>query len=79
MDQGTSRITLNATITALRFLFEVTPGRKEAVEKLSTVPAPRKLPSVLSREEVRQLLDATTCLKYKATYAEVIQETKKLA
>ncbi len=69
VDQGTSRITMNATITALRFLFEVTLDRKDVVEKLSTVPVPRKLPKILSREEVRQLLDATTNLKYKAAFA----------
>ena len=69
VDQGTSRITLNATITALRFLFEVTLGRKGVVDKLQTVPVPRKLPTILSREEVRRLLEATTTLKYKAAFA----------
>jgi len=68
-DQGTSPITLNATITVLRFLFEVTLDRKDVVEKLSTVPVPRKLPVVLSREEVHRLLEATTNLKYKAAFA----------
>lgn len=69
VDQGTSRITINATITALRFLFDVTLGRKDVVERLQTVPVPRKIPQVLSREEVRRLLDATTNLKYKAAFA----------
>ena len=68
-DHGTSRITLNTTITALRFLFEVTLDRQGVVDKLKTVPVPRKLPIVLSRDEVRRLLDATTCLKYKAIFA----------
>ena len=49
-DQGTSRITINTTITALRFFFEVTVGEKTVVGKLKTVPVPRKLPVVLSRE-----------------------------
>ena len=30
-DKGTSRITINATITALRFFFEVTVGNKDIV------------------------------------------------
>jgi site-specific recombinase XerD len=68
-DQGTSRITLNATITALRFFFEVTLGDKAVVSKLNTVPVPRKLPVVLSREEVSRLLEATSSLKYKAAFA----------
>jgi len=69
LDQGTSRITLNATVTALRFLFEVTLDSKDVVDKLNTVPVPRKLPNVLSREEVSRLLEATTSLKYKAAFS----------
>ena len=51
-DTGTSRITINTTITGLRFFFEVTVGDKNIVGKLKTVPVPRRLPVVLSREEV---------------------------
>ena len=68
-DQGTSRITINTTITALRFFFDVTVGDKNIVDKLQTVPVPRKLPVVLSREEVSRLLEATTSLKYKAAFS----------
>jgi site-specific recombinase XerD len=68
-DQGTSRITINATITALRFFFEVTVGDQSIASKLKTVPVPRKLPVVLSREEVSRLLEATSSLKYKAAFA----------
>ncbi len=66
---GTSRITINTTITALRFFFEVTVGDKNIVGKLKTVPVPRKLPMVLSREEVSRLLEATSSLKYKAAFS----------
>ena len=68
-DKGTSRITINATITALRFFFEVTVGDKEVAGKLNTVPVPRRLPVVLSREEVARLLEATSNLKYKAAFS----------
>ncbi len=68
-DQGTSRITINATITALRFFFEVTVGDPSIASKLKSVPVPRKLPVVLSREEVSRLLEATSSLKYKAAFA----------
>jgi site-specific recombinase XerD len=68
-DQGTSRITINATITALRFFFEVTVGDQSIASKLKTVPVPRKLPVVLRREEVSRLLEATSSLKYKAAFA----------
>ncbi len=67
--QDTSRITINATVTALRFLFEVTLDRQGIVDKLKTVPVPRKLPNVLSRDEVRRLLESTASLKYKAAFS----------
>jgi integrase/recombinase XerD len=63
---GVSSITLNATITALRFFFQVTLDRSEVVRKLSRVHVPRKLPVVLSAEEVTNLLNAISSLKYKA-------------
>lgn len=67
--KGTSRITINATITALRFFFDVTVDNKDVVAKLSTVPVPRRLPIILSREEVSRLLEATHSLKYKAAFS----------
>ncbi len=68
-DKGTSGITINATMTALRFFFEVTIGDKEVAVRLNSVPVPRKLPVVLSREEVSRLLEATHSLKYKAAFS----------
>jgi site-specific recombinase XerD len=68
-NKGTSRITINATITALRFFFDMTVDNKDIVAKLSTVPVPRRLPIILSREEVSRLLEATHSLKYKAAFS----------
>jgi len=47
---GISPIMLNATITALRFFFQVTLDRADAMAKMSPVPVPHTLPVVLSRE-----------------------------
>ena len=55
----------NATVTALRFFFEVTLGRRGATDHLPFVREPRKLPVVLSPEEVARLLDAAPGLKYR--------------
>jgi integrase/recombinase XerD len=66
---GVSRISLNAAVTALRFFCEVTLGRAELMAKMSHVRVPRKLPVVLSPEEVERLLDAAPGLKYKAALA----------
>jgi len=66
VDRGISSITLNATITALRFLFVTTLNRADAMIKMSSVPVPRKLPTVLSRQEVTRLIDAAGNPKYRA-------------
>mgnify|MGYP006178243833 CR=1 FL=1 len=64
VDQGTSPITLNATLTGLKFFFGVTLGRGELMAKTSSVRVPQTLPVVLSREEVARLIGAVTNLKH---------------
>ena len=58
--------TVNQTISTLRFFFKITLGRPDLVERTAFVREPRKLPVVLSPEEVVRLLDAAPALKYKA-------------
>ena len=58
--------TINQTISTLRFFFMVTLGRPDLVERATFVREPRKLPVVLSPEEVARFLDAAPSLKYKA-------------
>ena len=64
VDQGTSPITLNATITGLKFFFDVTLDRNDLMSKMKPVFVPRTLPVVLSREEVSSLIVATKNLKH---------------
>jgi integrase/recombinase XerD len=64
VDLGTSPITLNATITGLKFFFDVTLDRAELMAKMKPVFVPRTLPVVLSREEVSALIAATRNLKH---------------
>ena len=66
VEQGVSSITLNATITGLKFFFDVTLDRPEAMKKMRHVYEPRKLPEVLSLEEVTRLVQAAGSLKYQA-------------
>lgn len=66
VDQGISPITLNATLTGLKFFFEVTLERPEAIARMSTVRVPRTLPVVLSRDEAARLIAAAGNLKYQA-------------
>jgi site-specific recombinase XerD len=64
VDRGTSPITLNATITGLKFFFDVTLGRIELMAKMQPVRVAQKLPVVLSRPEVARLIAAAPNLKH---------------
>lgn len=64
VDSGTSPVSLNAAITALKFFFEVTLGQGELMAKMQPVRVPRTLPVVLSREEVSRLIAAARNLKH---------------
>src|SRR3982074_684550 len=61
--------TINSTISALRFFFTVTLDRADAVRSLTFVHEPRKLPLVLSPEEVARFLEAAPGVKYKAAFS----------
>jgi integrase len=65
-NQGIGAATINSTVSALRFLFKVTLRRAETVDQLRYVRGPRKLPVVLSHDEVGRLLAFAPGLKYKA-------------
>src|SRR5690606_28743469 len=58
--------TMNSVVSALRFLFTQTLDRPDLARRLVRVSHPRKLPVVLSRDEVTRLLNATTCIKHQA-------------
>ena len=49
---GASATGMNAAVSALRFFFGVTLGRSDAQAGMTTVREPRKLPVILSPEEV---------------------------
>jgi site-specific recombinase XerD len=63
---GASATSMNSAVSALRFFFGVTLGRGDAEVGMTTVREPRRLPVVLSPEEVARLLDAAPGLKYRA-------------
>jgi integrase len=64
-DRGVSPNTLNATITGLKFLFEVTLDRADLMAKIRPVRVSRTLPVILSREEVGRLIEAARNLKHR--------------
>ena len=59
---------INSAVSALRFFFTVTLDRPDLARRLTVVPYPRRIPAVLSVEEVTLLLRVATP-KYKAAFA----------
>ena len=66
-ETGVRPPTINATVTALRFFFKVTLDTPETTRHLVFVHEPRKLPRVLTPEEVLRLLEAAPGPKHKAS------------
>jgi integrase/recombinase XerD len=65
-EAGVPTPTMNMIVSALRFLFTQTLDRPDLARKLVRTRHERKIPAVLSMEEVKRLLNATTCLKHQA-------------
>lgn len=67
-ETGVHPPTMNASVAALRFFFKVTLDRPDIARHLTGVRQPRKLPAVLSPDEVARLLDCAPGpgLKYQA-------------
>ena len=65
-ENGVGVATRNQTVATVRFFFRVTLKRHDIVEHTHFIHEPRKLPVVLSPEEVARLLNAAPGLKYKA-------------
>ncbi|WP_140635981.1 tyrosine-type recombinase/integrase [Methylibium rhizosphaerae] len=65
VDTGISAITINATITGLKFFCEATLRRPELMTHMQSVREPRTLPVVLSRNEVARLIAAASNLKHR--------------
>jgi len=68
IDQGLARSTCVLVRNALRHLFTDTLGRPDCVEQLPRPKGEKKLPVVLSREEVQRMFSVVTNLKQKALF-----------
>lgn len=66
VNQGATTSTINGLLSGLHFLFDVTLDNPSVLRQMSTIYEPRKIPVVLSQQEIKQLLDAAVSLKYKA-------------
>ena len=63
---GISWAALNQTVCALRFFYGITLGHGEIPERIPYAREPRKLPVVLSADEVVRFLEAVPSLKTRA-------------
>ena len=66
VEQGDSAITVNATLSGLTFFFDKTLDPPERLKKIQRLYEPRKIPEILSVQEVTRLLNAAGSLKYTA-------------
>ena len=64
VDHGVSPASLNSAISGLKFFFSVTLDRPETMTKMQPVHLPRKLPEIMSPDEVRRLIAAAGNLKH---------------
>ena len=64
-----SRPTCIQVVCALRFFYTYTLDRKIAIERIPFPRRERKLPLILSREEVKALLEASHNLRHRALLA----------
>jgi site-specific recombinase XerD len=65
-DQHVCWSTFNQTVAGLRFLYEVTLGREEVLVHVACPKQPKKLPVVLSPEEVARFFAAIVGIKRRA-------------
>ena len=66
VETGTAPPTINATLSGLKFFFDVTLGHAELLVKVRPVHQPRPIPVVLSCDEVARLIAAAPNAKYQA-------------
>lgn len=64
--KGVAWASLNQTVAALRFFYGVTLGLAEVPERIAYAREPRRLPVVLSADEVVRFLEAVPSLKARA-------------
>lgn len=69
VDHGASPTSLNAAICGLKLFFTVTLDRPELMAKMQPVHLPRKLPVILSLDEVKRLIAAAGNLKHQTALA----------
>ncbi|MPQ34177.1 integrase [Clostridium estertheticum] len=66
MEKKLSEVTVNHINASLKFFYTKTLNKYWNVDKIARIKVPKKLPSILSPEEVNSIFDVTENLKHKA-------------
>jgi integrase/recombinase XerD len=66
MEKKLSEVTVNFINASLKFFYTKTLNRYWNINKIARIKVPKKLPSILSPEEVKSIFDVTENLKHKA-------------
>jgi len=69
VEDGATGTTINSTLSGLRFLYNVTLDKPQLLTKLTTVSVARKLPIILSLEEIKLFLATAAHPKYHAAFS----------
>lgn len=69
VEDGATGTTINSTLSGLRFLYNVTLDKPQLLTKLITVSVARKLPIILSLEEIKLFLATAAHPKYHAAFS----------
>ena len=70
-ERNLSNSYVSGTYSALKFLYETTLKRKWEMEGIPRTKKLKKLPMILSKDEVKRLINVTTNLKHKAILATI--------
>ncbi|MBA6338168.1 phage integrase N-terminal SAM-like domain-containing protein [Colwellia sp. BRX8-7] len=69
VEDGATGTTINCILSGLRYLYNVTLGKPQLLTKLITVSVARRLPIILSLEEIKLFLAAAAHPKYHAAFS----------
>ncbi|PKI16093.1 tyrosine-type recombinase/integrase [Colwellia sp. 12G3] len=69
VEDGATGTTINCSLSGLRFLYNVTLDNPQLLTKLITVSVARKLPIILSLEEIKLFLATAAHPKYHAAFS----------
>ncbi len=70
-ERNLSNSSISNTYSALKFLYETTLKRQWEMEGIPRTKRLKKLPMILSKDEVKRLINVTTNLKHKAIFATI--------